>query len=623
MQPIDYTEQNKLCISLSISQSFDELGKICRETIATIEQDSTLESNERIRLRIEFVKYLADIESMNGRFDAAEVILQELLDQAIQLDNKSSLVRVYGTLGANALRAQKYSSALDYLLHALDTLEGSTDLVLLAGTYCNIGVVYWEIANYASALEWYAKAHQYAEQAQHTPYLLNIRSNLANVYTNLGLHEKAIQYYTEVGAGFEAIGNRIGVIDNLANLGSSYGRVGQTEKAEQLLMEGIAIAREIVAPRSECALLVNLGNSYWRTKKYKDALECMEKSLALAITLSDQRHIALCNANIASILLDSDAGGESLTRAEEYLFKAIEINVESGKKNQLCDCYERLATLYAKLQQWEDAYRYHLLYHTLHREVVSEEASQRATNFEHQRAVENAERDRQLKVARLQEQEKLLHRVLPASIAQRIVTGEGIIADYFESVTILFADIKGFTSISADMPAFLVVRFLDSIFASFDAIMKKYGCEKIKTIGDGYMAVSGAPIAREDHAEKMVLAAFDMLQSIQVPDEVAEYLPENESLGLRIGIHHGPVVAGVVGSDRFVYDIYSDAVNTASRMESHGEVNRIHVSADFARHIQNRLARNPELIPNLRVLKRGDIEIKGKGTMRTFYLEQN
>ncbi len=221
----------------------------------------------------------------------------------------------------------------------------------------------------------------------------------------------------------------------------------------------------------------------------------------------------------------------------------------------------------------------------------------------------------------------LLHKVLPESIATRIIAGEQEIADYFPSVSILFADIAGFTPISAGMPAYVVVRFLNYIFGTFDTIMKKHGCEKIKTIGDGYMAVAGAPIECADHAQRMALAALEMQQDIMLPDEFRAYLPEGVNFGIRIGLHTGSVVGGVIGDERFVYDIYSDAVNTAARMESHGEPDKIHVSEEFKQAFLLGAARQEQphespLSPkSLHFQERGEMEIKGKGRMNTYFLE--
>ena len=216
--------------------------------------------------------------------------------------------------------------------------------------------------------------------------------------------------------------------------------------------------------------------------------------------------------------------------------------------------------------------------------------------------------------ARYEATSEILHKVLPASIAERLIAGEKNIADYFESISILFADIAGFTPISAQMTANNVVALLNYVFGEFDRIMKKHGCEKIKTIGDGYMAVAGAPIRCADHSERIAAAAVEMVATTLLPDEIRQYLPEGTNFGVKIGVHTGSAIAGVFGDERFVYDVYSDAVNTAARMESHGEVGKVHITEDFKESLSG---------SSFRFTPRGEMNIKGKGAMKTYFLEKS
>jgi len=174
--------------------------------------------------------------------------------------------------------------------------------------------------------------------------------------------------------------------------------------------------------------------------------------------------------------------------------------------------------------------------------------------------------------------ERLLLNVLPGPIAERLKAGESPIADEFSEATILFADLVGFTELSQRMPPGQLVELLDELFSAFDAIATSHGVEKIKTIGDAYMAVAGLPIPRHDHAAAIAEVALEVFASL-------EAFNRRRGLGLkmRIGINSGPVIAGVMGKHKFAYDLWGDAVNTASRMESHGVPGRIHVGqATFA-----------------------------------------
>ena len=201
--------------------------------------------------------------------------------------------------------------------------------------------------------------------------------------------------------------------------------------------------------------------------------------------------------------------------------------------------------------------------------------------------------------------ENLLLNLLPEPIAERLKEEPGVIADKFEKATILFADLVNFTQISTTMSATKLVYLLNEIFSSFDELTEKHGLEKIKTIGDAYTVAGGIPIARPDHAEASAEMALDMLVAI---DELNVKL--EASFDLRIGINSGPVVAGVIGTKKFIYDLWGNAVNTASRMESHGVPGRIQVSFYTYELLRDKYEFE----------ERGSIDIKGQGEMRTYFL---
>ncbi len=201
--------------------------------------------------------------------------------------------------------------------------------------------------------------------------------------------------------------------------------------------------------------------------------------------------------------------------------------------------------------------------------------------------------------------EGLLLNILPPSIATRLQAGERNIADKCESATVLFADIVNFTPLSEKYSAEEIVKMLNLVFSAFDGLAEKHGVEKIKTMGDSYMAACGIPIRRDDHAFAMANMALEMLDVLKEFNSVA-----SEKLGVRIGMHSGPVIAGVIGAKKFIYDLWGDTVNTASRMESHGEKGKIHVSEI----IYNQLAATHTFE------ERGTVEIKGKGAMKTYFL---
>jgi class 3 adenylate cyclase len=204
--------------------------------------------------------------------------------------------------------------------------------------------------------------------------------------------------------------------------------------------------------------------------------------------------------------------------------------------------------------------------------------------------------------------ERLLLNVLPKEIAERLKRDPNVIADRFESVTVMFADLVGFTTLSQRLSAKDVVELLNDIFTRFDQLADEHHLEKIKTIGDAYMVVGGLPTPDADHAKSVAKMALAMKSAI---DEIAR--ARNIDVNMRIGIHSGDVVAGVIGRRKFSYDLWGDTVNTASRMESHGAPGRIQISA----------ATEALLRGEFTLEKRGTIDVKGKGPMETYWLERS
>lgn len=201
--------------------------------------------------------------------------------------------------------------------------------------------------------------------------------------------------------------------------------------------------------------------------------------------------------------------------------------------------------------------------------------------------------------------EKLLLNILPAKIAALLKVSDETIAERFDSVSVLFADVVGFTQLSSRMDAAELVELLNEVFSYFDVLAERYGVEKIRTIGDNYMVAAGVPEPRPDHAQALARLALEMLEY------VGQYPGRERQLQFRIGINSGPVVAGVIGQRKFQYDLWGDVVNVASRMESHGKPGEIQISRNTY-----------ELLPEEFLCQpRGRIEVKGKGQMETWFLK--
>ena len=216
------------------------------------------------------------------------------------------------------------------------------------------------------------------------------------------------------------------------------------------------------------------------------------------------------------------------------------------------------------------------------------------------------EEQKQQIIREQEKSEKLLLNILPEKIASRLKNNTDTIAERFEEVSVLFADIANFTKISAEMKPKEVVSFLNDLFVKFDRLTEKYGLEKIKTIGDAYMVVAGIPEPFGDHAERMLNFSLEIIQATKDYNKTCDW-----DLNIRIGINSGPAVAGIIGEKKFQYDIWGDTVNTASRMESHGLNGKILVSENTY-HLMK--AKFDFEAPHL-------INVKGKGQLTTYFLK--
>ena len=205
----------------------------------------------------------------------------------------------------------------------------------------------------------------------------------------------------------------------------------------------------------------------------------------------------------------------------------------------------------------------------------------------------------------MRESETLLLNILPVQIADRLKNTPGTIVDAFNNVSVLFSDLVGFTKLSEKHQPDVIVELLNEIFSEFDKISQKYGAEKIKTIGDAYMLAAGIPNKKTNHCVIVANCALEMLKAVKKISD-----PADNPIQIRIGIHTGPVIAGVIGTHKFSYDLWGDTVNTASRMESHGDTGRIQMTKEMADKLDKKFIIEP----------RCEIEVKGKGKMQTFWL---
>jgi adenylate cyclase len=526
-----------------------------------------------------------------SQYDKATAICEEALSVADACSSKDAAGKILNTLANITADRGDISNALKYFQQAIQNFEHSNDSYWLGAVLGNCGNIYKNLNEYNLALEYYHKALSLYEKQgikNHIPVWL---SNIGNVYHNLKEYDIALEFHIKAFALREEMGQS-------SEMGTVFS---------------------------------NIGNAYYEMGEYDKALEYYSQSLKVDLENEFSMDIAIDYGNLGRVFAKQEYSGYDPDKAEEYLVKAGAMFEKLGNKQYQFVFHKILSNLYRNQQRWEESDNEFRKFYALEKEVQSEEAKQEAEKMEYRRKVEEAERDRQVKLARFQEREKILDNILPSQITERLIKGEQPIADKAENVSIFFSDIVGFTTLSQHISAKELVSGLNELFIQYDILAKKYGLEKIKTIGDAYMAVCGVPVFTSDHASRTAQFALGVQELFVAGVEIAGH-----KVNIRIGLHCGEVVAGVIGEQKFAYDLWGDAVNTASRMESHGAAGKIHVSEEFVRELGMRNEKlgmkdkeltgdNSQFViinSQFIFVPRGEIEIKGKGKMRTYFLEK-
>ncbi len=589
----------------SMVRSTGATGEIIDARARELLSESELRQDARAQCRI--LGSLAFSHTRRGHLKRAlEVALEELsVAQGAGLEDL--ITDAQGRVGFAYLRTVQNAEAIPFLEAAMEGARRAGDMIQVARNSDNLGSAYFAMSNYVQALKYYRESLRLSEEQGDQRATAGTMHNIGIIYHALGDYTHALEYYHRAMAINEAVGNTEWLFANVNNIGLVYKNSGDYTSALVYYHKSKDLKREVPSARGSAVLADNIGSVYLSLKEYDHALECFSEVLALSEEHELRDMYAKATGALGSLYANKEYRGFDPIKAEDLLLKAITLTSSLGIKKDLYDLHKSLADFYALSDRKAEAYDHFKVYHELEREVHSEEAQRAAEQFEQQKML-SAER------AASESTRALLHKVLPSSIADRLVRGEKI-ADYFQIISILFVDIVGFTPIAARMPAKAVLAFLNYVFGEFDRVMKKHGVQKIKTIGDGYMAVSGAPVECSDHAERLARAALELMADIQLPDEIRKTLPKESVFHLRMGLHTGSAFAGIVGDEGFVYDVYSDAVNLAARMEATGEPGKIHCSEEFAYHLQNR-------DESFVLEERGEIEVKGKGLMRTFFLER-
>lgn len=514
------------------------------------------------------------------------------------------------------------------------------------------GASYQVRSDYPHALEYYQKSLETYEEIGDKLGMANILGNIGLIYNDLKNYSRALEYFHKSLTIKEEIGDKEGMANSLNNIGLIYANQGNNLKALNNFKKALAIDEEIENRTGIAASLNNVGMIYKRQGESLKALEYFQKSMYLAEEFGDEPTIANSLNNIGMLNKDLGQLQASLENCKKGLTIAVEIGALGLQKNA-CEC---LYSSHKALGNFNDALTYHERFVILQDSIFNKENTEKLTRlemqyeFDKQEAARQAEQEKKDALATQEikrekivrntfiggftivllfagvfflqrnkigkekvRSEELLLNILPEEVAEELKDKGHSDAQLIDHVTVLFTDFKGFTSLSEQVTPKELVADLHECFSAFDKICEKHGIEKIKTIGDAYMAAGGLPSPNNTHAKDVAQAALEMAKMVE-ESRAKRQATSEPFFEVRIGIHTGPVVAGIVGVKKFQYDIWGDTVNIASRMESSGEVGKVNISQSTYELLKDDSQFSFE--------SRGKIKAKGKGEMEMYFMSR-
>lgn len=549
-------------------------------------------------------------------YDKAINLLQEADKSAAENADSSNLSFAKYWIATVELNHGEYAKALDLYQGALEIAQKTNDKKNIARALDGKGSIYESLNEDEKATEFYNQSLQNAREAGFNEWLPTVNFDLANMAYRKGQVDSAIAKFNESIEGSDAVGN----INNKANcyqqLASIYYEKNDSKTAMSYVQQAMDLFEQTGSMSSYSYSRLLMSTILLRDKEWDVAIELAQTSLEEGKKKKETQ-------------LQKDAA--------EVLYYAF---LGKGDKGRALD--------------------YHVLFHNLSEATHNEDLTKKLTrlelqtNFEKERAIEKAKReateaelnmkieqqnlvkkasligigllvviaglsifaffqkrrDNRVIAAEKKKSDELLLNILPAEVANELKASGHSKAKNYERATVLFADIKNFTGAAEKMSADKLVDEIDFYFTRFDEIVSKFKIEKIKTIGDAYLCVGGLPVPDQDNAENVVTAALEMQQFMREQKKLREQSGQIY-FEIRIGIHTGPLVAGIVGLRKFAYDIWGDTVNVAARMEQHGEEGKINISGPTYDLVKEKF----------QCTYRGKVEAKNKGNIDMYFVE--
>ncbi|MCF8451523.1 MAG: tetratricopeptide repeat protein [Taibaiella sp.] len=497
----------------------------------------------------------------------------------------------------------KHSSSIDICseAHSLFAGLGFADGVAMCALVK--GTNYRSLGNIDLAIQYMKEAY---DQLHKTDNILHFTiaggHQLADLYIESGNYAESLALCQEVWPLTLLPANKRKVFDArlLNTIGNVYAKLGNNVLALQYLRNALSVSESLRQLPVTARTLTDLGRYYLSINDYDTALAHNNQALELRAGLQLRNPMITNLINIASIY---ELQGKP-DAAIATLLKGFAIADELKVNIKLLQILKKLSGLYESKDDLRVSLDYYKRYNTLLEEQINELHDQKITNV---KLFAEAERAQKEEIAKEKKRsDDLLLNILPEEVAEELKNSDAAEARYFSDVTVLFTDFVDFTATASRFTPKQLVSELHACFKAFDEIMEQYEIEKIKTVGDAYLAVCGLPVADTRHAENVVLAAIDICNFMKKRhEELGE-----DTFKIRVGINSGSVVAGIVGVKKFSYDIWGDTVNTAARMEQNSEAGSINISQSTYELVKDKFA----------CKCRGEVHAKGKGMLRMYYV---
>ena len=598
--------------------------------------------------------------AFNNQPDSAITLANQLYEFTIKTSYEKGTVDALILRGYVFFRIGNYPKALSsykeglYIAEKIDYKLGAADILL------KTGYIYHDNEDVISALKYYQKSLKIYEELDDLEGIGSIYNEFGNIYSVKGDHEKALDYFLKSIVNNDAFDDGTGNSAQYVNIGNLYLDTEEYVKALAYYEKGLAIEEKKNDKLGIASALSGIGLVYYEQGDDAKALDYLEKSLRISESINNAQGSASILLGISDISLNQENYSKAIEYCEKSLALAKNIGDLGGQENA-CEC---LYEAYRAIGNTNKALSYYEQTIIISDSIKTEETSIKLQQIEfskqvfedslvqvekdlqvqmkHQVEVRKKDKNRNLAIAAglicfllaigfftrwqyvkksraIIEKEKnrsesLLLNILPAEIAEELKEKGEAAARDFELVSILFTDFKGFTEKSAELTAKELIGEINNCFKAFDLICETYGIEKIKTIGDAYMAAGGLPVPSENSVDNTIMAALEM-QSYMTQRFTEKEFTDGFTFEMRLGIHTGPVVAGIVGVKKFQYDIWGDTVNTAARMESSGAVGKVNVSQYTYELIKDN--------PAFKCDYRGKINAKGKGEIDMWFVEKS